>query len=200
MQTPPQPLSSTSPNLILITTISLIILLISILYYHSIKTTIPLPPKKSYYSSLIKNYTILSWESSYEKAKKFIEPLPLKYKISLLYGTDNMLESSQKNIGCVGKLDPFFHKESNTIFNGMCLNDGPTGVRFSNGTSISWNSPLNTACTFDKKLVYKIGKIQGMEFYEKGINTILSPNLNIMRSPLSGRAWEGFGDDPYLIT
>ena len=200
MQTPPQPLSSTSPNLILITTISLIILLISILYYHSIKITIPLPPKKSYYSSLIKNYTILSWESSYEKAKKFLEPLPLKYKISLLYGTDNMLESSQKNIGCVGKLDPFFHKESNTIFNGMCLNDGPTGVRFSNGTSISWNSPLNTACTFDKKLVYKIGKIQGMEFYEKGINTILSPNLNIMRSPLSGRVWEGFGDDPYLIS
>ena len=111
-----------------------------------------------------------------------------------------MNEPSTKKIGCVGKLDPFIHKSSNTIFNGMCLQDGPTGVRFSNGTSISWNSPLNTASTFDKKLVYKLGKIQGNEFYEKGINTILSPNLNIMRSPLSGRAWEGFGDDPYLIS
>ena len=200
MQKPPQNPSYTSNNHIQIIVLSLIIFIISFLTYLSKNNSISIPPKKIYYSPILKNYTILSWESSYEKAKKFLKPLPLKYKISLLYGTDNMNEPSTKKIGCVGKLDPFIHKSSNTIFNGMCLQDGPTGVRFSNGTSISWNSPLNTASTFDKKLVYKLGKIQGNEFYEKGINTILSPNLNIMRSPLSGRAWEGFGDDPYLIS
>lgn len=41
--------------------------------------------------------------------------------------------------------------------------------------------------------------MQGNEFYNKGINTVLSPNLNVMRSPLARRNWEGFRDDPYLI-
>ena len=200
MQTPLQNPPYSSSNRIPIIVLSLIILIISILTYLSKSNSIQISPKKIHYSPILKNYTIQSWESSYEKAKKFLKPLPLKYKISLLYGTDNMIEPSKKKVGCVGKLDSFIHKSSKTIFNGMCLQDGPTGVRFANGTSISWNSPLNTASTFDKNLTYKLGKIQGMEFYNKGINTILSPNLNIMRSPLSGRAWEGYGDDPYLIS
>ena len=42
----------------------------------------------------------------------------------------------------------------------MFLQDGPARVRFANETSISWQTPINTAAIFNKKLIYEIGKIQ----------------------------------------
>ena len=53
--------------------------------------------------------------------------------------------------------------------------------------------------TFDKKLMYEIGKAHGEEAKEKGINVILEPCVNIMRNPKGGRVWESFGDDPYYV-
>ena len=45
--------------------------------------------------------------------------------------------------------------------------------------------------------MYKIGKAQGEENRQKGINVILGPCVNMMRNPKAGRVWEAFGDDPY---
>ena len=79
----------------------------------------------------------------------------------------------------------------------MCLQDGPAGVRFAKKTSIGWQSSINTASTFNKTLMYLIGKAQGEENKQKGINTILGPSVNIQRSPQAGRIWEAFGEDPF---
>ena len=79
----------------------------------------------------------------------------------------------------------------------MCLQDGPSGVRYSNDTGISWQVNVNLAATFNKTLLYEIGKAQGEENKEKGINTFLSPCVNIMRTPQAGRVWEAFGEDPF---
>ena len=79
----------------------------------------------------------------------------------------------------------------------MCLQDGPAGVRFARGNSISWQGSLNNAMTFDKKLMYDVGKAQGEENKEKGINVALAPCANMMRNPKGGRVWEAYGDDPY---
>ena len=150
------------------------------------------------------------WKDSYEKADKFIEKLTLKEKISLLYGTENMKEitpitpeppyatkDDQKRYLCVGKLDSFT-SESNQYFAGMCLQDGPAGVRFSLKSSISWQASLNTAATFNKTLFREIGKAQGAENYAKGVNVMLGPCVGMMRCPQGGRGWEGYGEDPYL--
>ena len=79
------------------------------------------------------------------------------------------------------------------------MQDGPSGINYAKGTSISWQSSINNAMTFDKKLMYEIGKVQGEEAKEKGINVILGPNVNMMRNPKGGRVWESFGDDPYYV-
>ncbi|KAF7972684.1 hypothetical protein HWV62_17242 [Athelia sp. TMB] len=42
------------------------------------------------------------------------------------------------------------------------------------------------------------GVAMGAEFRGKGVNIQLGPFMNIMRIPASGRAWEGWGGDPYL--
>ena len=78
----------------------------------------------------------------------------------------------------------------------MCLKDDPSGIKYSKGTSISLQSSINNAMTFDKKLNYGIGKTQGEEAKEKGINVIHESCVNMMRNPKGGKVWESFGDDP----
>ena len=144
------------------------------------------------------------WKEAYKKADKFIEKLTLQEKINLLYGTENMKEitplvpdaekEAQKQYLCVGKIDPLTDRD----FKGMCLQDGPAGVRFANGYAVSYQAASNTAATFNKTLFYEIGKSQGEECKKRGINTFLAPCMNMMRSPQGGRGWEGYGEDPYL--
>ena len=104
-------------------------------------------------------------------------------------------DESELQYLCVGQIDPF--KNEKVDFKGMCLQDGPSGVRFAKGTGISWQGSLNNAMTFDKNLMYEVGRAQGEENKEKGINVVLAPCANMMRNPKGGRVWESYGDDPY---
>lgn len=58
---------------------------------------------------------------------------------------------------------------------------------------------INTAATFNKKLMRKVAKAQGKDNKIKGINTVLGPCVNILRSPQGERSLEAFGDDPFLV-
>ena len=149
------------------------------------------------------NKKMNNWNDSYIKADEFISKLNLTERIGLLYGTENMKSiitpllnnETDKEFLCVGQIDPL--KNDKVDFKGMCLQDGPAGVRYANGTGISWQAAINTAATFNKKLMYEIGKAQGEENKERGINTFLTPCVNIMRTPQAGRVWEAFGEDPF---
>ena len=150
----------------------------------------------------IKKYD--NWTNSYKKADEFISKLNLTEKIYLLYGTENMgfykspyIDKKEFYHLCEGRIDPLKNDKIN--FKGICLQDGPAGIRFSNGTSISWQSNLNLAATFNKTLMYEVGKAQGEESKEKGINILLGPCVNIMRTPQAGRVWEAFGEDPFYL-
>ena len=142
------------------------------------------------------------WSDSYKKAEEFVSKLNRTEKVGLLFGTENMrflypqyVTDEEKKGLCVGNIDKF--KNDKVDFKGMCLQDGPAGIRFVKGTSISWQAALNTASTFNKTLMYLVGKAQGEENKEKGINSFLSPCVNIMRTPQAGRVWEAFGEDPF---
>ena len=134
-----------------------------------------------------------NWDESYSKAEQFISKLNFNEKLSLMIGADNMV--AIRDGGCVGSIAPI--QNGNVDFKGMCLQDGPAGVRYAKGTGISWQANINVAATFNKELMYDIGKAQGEENREKGINTFLSPCVNIMRTPQAGRVWEAYGEDPY---
>ena len=113
-----------------------------------------------------------SWDISYQKAEEFVNKLNLTEKVNLLFGTQNMKGSSiiiedesEKQYLCAGQIDPFDNPK--VKFKGMCLQDGPAGVRSAKGTSISWQASINSAATFNKKLMYDVGKAQGEEFKKK---------------------------------
>ncbi|OUM64902.1 glycoside hydrolase family 3 protein, partial [Piromyces sp. E2] len=130
----------------------------------------------------------MTWEEADAKAREWCADLTNEEKIILTTGRENMQGV------CVGSIDPIERKG----FKGLCLQDGPAGVRFANGTATSWQAALNTASTFDRDLFYKVGEAQGDEFYQRGINAALSPAMNIQRAPASGRIWESYGEDPFL--
>ena len=89
------------------------------------------------------------------------------------------------------------------------MSDGPHGLRYQikaddnlglNDSEISTCFPaLSTVSnTWDKDLVYKLGETLGEEAIQKGVNVLLGPSINIKRSPLCGRNFEYFSEDPYL--
>lgn len=80
--------------------------------------------------------------------------------------------------------------------------DGPAGVRgatWIDGTHTTFiPCGISLAATFDPTLVERIGDILGAETRSKNSHVLLAPTMNISRSPLGGRNFENFGEDPYL--
>jgi len=82
------------------------------------------------------------------------------------------------------------------------LSDGPNGVRgtrFFDGTPAAC-LPCGTAigATFDESLVRQLGRLLGDEAKAKGAHVLLGPTINIQRSPLGGRGFESYSEDPFL--
>ena len=75
----------------------------------------------------------------------------------------------------------------------MGVGNGSTGVTlFPDGT--------NSAATWDPATVRALGAANGAEQAAKGHQVSLAPNVNILRTPYGGRAFEGYGEDPYLAS
>ncbi|KAJ7180401.1 glycoside hydrolase family 3 protein [Mycena crocata] len=84
----------------------------------------------------------------------------------------------------------------------MRMSDGPNGVRgtrFFNGVPAScFPSSSGLGSSFDLELAYKIGQALADESRAKGCHILLAPTVNTQRSPLGGRGFESFSEDPIL--
>lgn len=82
------------------------------------------------------------------------------------------------------------------------MSDGPVGVRIANPTidqrSTQFPSATAMSASFDRDLVHLTGKTIGDEAFHTGQNFQLAPSVDVVRSQLWGRAFEGFGEDPLL--
>ncbi|MGO8872730.1 MAG: glycoside hydrolase family 3 protein [Acidimicrobiales bacterium] len=82
----------------------------------------------------------------------------------------------------------------------LTLQDGPQGVAFGAIGVTQLPAPLGVAATFDPSVARAYGQVEGAEATGQGIDVVQGPNLNIDRVPESGRAYEGFGEDPTLVS
>jgi beta-glucosidase len=78
----------------------------------------------------------------------------------------------------------------------ILFSDGPQGPR--QGQTTGLTNPMGLAATFDRRLARAYGEIVGDEVRKKGNDVVFGPTVNIMRTPLGGRTFEGYGEDPYL--
>ena len=84
----------------------------------------------------------------------------------------------------------------------MVMSDGPIGVRGTRGApedpSIALPSPTALAATWDPELARRAGQLLGQEARRKGVHVLLAPTVNLHRSPLGGRHFECYSEDPLL--
>lgn len=92
----------------------------------------------------------------------------------------------------------------------ITLSDGPHGLRrqenYESGdlskavthTAVGWPTASALACSFDRALLTRLGTFLGEECLASDTQVLLGPGVNIKRSPLCGRNFEYFSEDPYL--
>jgi beta-glucosidase len=78
----------------------------------------------------------------------------------------------------------------------MYLSDGPAGSR--QGKATAFAAPIGMAAAFDRRVAEKAGALVGDEVRRKGNDVVYAPTVDIMRTPLGGRTFEAYGEDPYL--
>ena len=79
------------------------------------------------------------------------------------------------------------------------MSDGPYGTRSNSGfPSTTYAAGVGLAATWDRTLAAKVGAGIGRDARARGVHFMLGPGVNIYRSPLNGRNFEYFGEDPFL--
>jgi len=89
------------------------------------------------------------------------------------------------------------------------MTDGPHGLRkqredaeiadINNSVPATcFPSAAGLACSWDRELVERVGAALGEECQAENVSILLGPGANIKRSPLCGRNFEYFSEDPYL--
>ena len=120
-----------------------------------------------------------------DRVEELLADLKLGEKVALVSGVDMWTTSPVERLG----------------IGAMKLSDGPIGVRGSGdlGTT-SACFPCGTAlgATWDPDLVGEVGRAMGQEAHTKNVHVVLGPTVNIHRSPLAGRNFECYSEDPYL--
>ena len=112
--------------------------------------------------------------------------LSLTEKVSLLAGQDFWSLPAIPRIGLAS----------------LVMSDGPIGVRGTgwapDDPSIALPSPTALAATWDPALARTAGRLLGQESRRKGVHVLLGPTVNLHRSPLGGRHFECYSEDPLL--
>ncbi|MFG2768993.1 glycoside hydrolase family 3 protein [Streptomyces sp. NPDC048350] len=84
----------------------------------------------------------------------------------------------------------------------IVMSDGPIGVRGVRWTaddpSVALPSPTALAAAWDPALARRAGRLLAQEARRKGVHVLLAPTVNLHRSPLGGRHFEAYSEDPYL--
>ncbi|MER7081529.1 beta-glucosidase [Saccharopolyspora kobensis] len=84
----------------------------------------------------------------------------------------------------------------------LVMSDGPIGVRgvrwSASDPSIALPSPTALAATWDPELARRAGHLLAQEARRKGVHVLLAPTVNLHRSPLGGRHFECYSEDPHL--
>ncbi len=90
-------------------------------------------------------------------------------------------------------------------YEGYMITDGPYGLRKATGSDVYGSVPATCfpptaglASSWDPDLTYQVGQAMGEECIQEKVAVILGPGINIKRSPLGGRNFEFYSEDPVL--
>jgi beta-glucosidase len=133
-----------------------------------------------------------------QRVQDLLARMTLQEKVAMLSGADWMQSVPNKRLGIPS----------------IKMSDGPLGIRSWAGpssetraevaekkvTTTAFPAGVAMAATWDADLVRSQGQAIGQELKALGRDMILGPTVNINRTPLWGRNFEGYGEDPYLTS
>ena len=133
-----------------------------------------------------------------QRVQDLLGRMTLQEKVAMLSGADWMQSVPNERLGIPS----------------IKMADGPLGIRSWAGPSSETNATaakdkvtttafpagVAMAATWDTELLQSVGQAIGQEVKAVGRDMILGPTVNINRTPLWGRNFEGFGEDPYLTS
>ncbi|MBB5917318.1 beta-glucosidase [Nocardia transvalensis] len=121
-----------------------------------------------------------------ERIEQWLAKLDLPAKLRLISGAGMFRMAGEPAVGLAE----------------MPVSDGPSGVRGENwderDPSVSLPSGTALAATWDRDLLDEIGALIAAEARRKDVYAVLGPTVNLHRSPLGGRHFECFSEDPML--
>ena len=125
------------------------------------------------------------------KARELVEQMTLEEKIDYIGGYNTFFIRPVERLGIPE----------------IRMADGPQGVRNDFSAQLTGRDKKSTlypcgmaaAATWDRELVYRMGTGIGQDARARGVHIVLGPGVNIYRSPLCGRNFEYYGEDPYLV-
>ena len=121
-----------------------------------------------------------------EKIEDLLSRMTLEEKVSMVAGSDAWHTTPVERLQIPA----------------LKVTDGPHGARgasFRGGPScVSFPAGIALASTWNPELIGRVGRVLGQETKTKGAQVLLGPTVNIHRSPLNGRNFECYSEDPYL--
>jgi beta-glucosidase len=118
-----------------------------------------------------------------QRVESLIGKLTLEEKILLLGGINDFFTQPVQRIGIPS----------------LKMSDGPMGVH-DYGPTTAYPAGIALAASWDEDLARRVGISMGRDARARGVHIILAPGMNIYRSPLNGRNFEYFGEDPFLAS
>lgn len=115
------------------------------------------------------------------RAKAIVSKMTLEEKIDYLGGTNGFYIRAIPRLGLPE----------------LRMADGPLGVRNA-GPSTAYAAGIALAASWDVELANQIGVALGRDARARGVHFLLGPGVNMARTPLGGRNFEYFGEDPVL--
>jgi beta-glucosidase len=119
--------------------------------------------------------------------EELLRQMTLQEKVAMLSGTNDWYTVPVERLGIPT----------------LKMTDGPNGARGAGGFSSDvkaacFPAGISMASTWDTDLLERVGHALAREAKMKGARILLAPTINIQRSPLGGRNFECFSEDPYL--
>lgn len=128
-----------------------------------------------------------------QKIKELIAQMTLEEKAGLCSGADFWHTKAVERLGIPAAMvsdGPHGLRKQDDKADHLGVNDSIQAVCFPAGCA--------TASSFSREMAVLLGESLGEECQAEGVSTILGPAMNIKRSPLCGRNFEYYSEDPYL--
>ena len=130
-----------------------------------------------------------------EDLKELVAKMTLEEKASMCSGADFWHTEAVERLGIPAMMvsdGPHGLRKQDQEADNLGVNDSIKAVCFPAG--------CGTAASFNRELITEMGEALGEECQAEGVGVILGPAVNIKRSPLCGRNFEYYSEDPYVAS